>query len=105
LHTDPLSSFVNAELRPGPDLRSDEELLAYARQACGTAFHFCGTARMGSDVGAVVDPQLRVHGIDRLRVADASVMPAIISGNTNATSMMIGERAAEFIKSARSRLA
>lgn len=97
MHTDPLASFVKVELRPGPDVRLDDELLDYARQACGTAFHFCGTARMGTDAGSVVDPQLRVHGIRRLRVADASVMPEIITGNTNATSMMIGERAAEFM--------
>lgn len=97
MHTDPLSAFVEVELRPGPNVRSDDELLDYARQACGTAFHFCGTARMGTDIDAVVDPELRVHGIGRLRVADASVMPAIITGNTNAASMMIGERAAEFI--------
>lgn len=98
MHTDPLASFMDTELRPGPDVRSNDELLAYARQACGTAFHFCGTARMGTDARAVVDPHLRVHGIGRLRVADASVMPAIVTGNTNATSMMIGERAAEFIR-------
>lgn len=97
MHTEPLASFVDVELRPGPGVRTDDELLEYARQHCGTAFHFCGTARMGTDVGAVVDPQLRVHGVGRLRIADASVMPTIITGNTNATSMMIGERAAEFI--------
>lgn len=101
LHTDPLASFVDVELRPGLDVLTDDELLDYARKVCGTAFHFCGTARMGIDSGAVVDPQLRVHGIGRLRVADASVMPAIITGNTNATSMMIGERAAEFIGTSR----
>jgi choline dehydrogenase-like flavoprotein len=62
-----------------------------------TVFHPVGTCRMGRDAMAVVDPQLRVHGVPRLRVADASVMPALVSGNTNAAAVMIGERCADFL--------
>ena len=69
--------------------RSIRVVLAYHHQV--------GTCRMGSDEAAVVDPRLRVHGVERLRVADASVMPAVTTGNTNAPSIMIGERAAEFL--------
>lgn len=100
MQTEPLAAFADRELRPGRDVQSNDELLDYARGMSGTAFHFCGTARMGTDEKAVVDPELRVRGVGRLRVADASVMPMIVSGNTNATSMMIGERAAEFILAA-----
>jgi choline dehydrogenase len=85
------------EAAPGPDLDSDEELEAYVRNSAATYYHPVGTCRMGSGAGTVVDSQLRVHGADNLRVADASVMPDAPSGNTNAPSMMIGWRAAEFI--------
>jgi choline dehydrogenase len=67
------------------------------RRVGGTVYHPAGTCRMGTDEDAVVDPRLRVRGVGRLRVADASVMPMLISGNTNATSIMIGERCAVFI--------
>lgn len=99
MHTAPLSQYNLGEVMPGQQYRSDEELLDYARSACGTAFHFCGTARMGSDEDAVVDAKLRVRGLGRLRIADASVMPDIVTGNTNAASMLIGARAADFITS------
>ncbi len=92
-----LSNFIVQELRPGPDAASDEELLGYIRDSGQTSYHPIGTCRMGMDAMAVVDPQLRVHGIDGLRVADASVMPTMPASNTNAPSLMIGEKAADLI--------
>ena len=90
------------ELAPGPAAVSDHDLLAYLRGAASTVWHPVGTCKMGSanDPSAVVDPQLRVRGVEGLRVADASVIPSITSGNTNAATIMIGERAADFILSA-----
>ena len=86
------------EFRPGPDLVSDEELGAAAREITATIFHPTSTCGMGPDDTAVVDNRLRVRGVERLRVADASVMPTIISGNTNAATIMIGEKASDMIK-------
>ncbi len=86
------------ELEPGPAGESDEGLLDYIRTHADTGFHFSGTARMGTDEMAVVDPQLRVRGVDRLRVIDASVMPTIVSGNINAAVLMIGEKGADLVK-------
>jgi choline dehydrogenase len=85
------------ELYPGTDVRTAAEVRDYVRRTAITYHHQVGTCRMGVDLGAVVDPRLRVHGIEGLRVADASVMPVVTSGNTNAPSLMIGERAADFI--------
>ena len=82
------------ELAPGPGVNSDEELLDFVTRTAETTYHPVGTCRMGSDPLAVVDDQLRVHGISGLRVADASIMPTLTSGNTNAPSIMIGEKAA-----------
>lgn len=93
----PLSEFISAEHLPGADVQSDDEIEAYFRENGGGVSHQVGTCKMGSDRYAVVDHQLRVHGIEGLRVADASIMPAEISGNTNAACFMIGERAAAFI--------
>ncbi len=82
------------EFAPGPRVNSDEELLDFVTRTAETTYHPVGTCRMGSDPLAVVDDQLRVHGIAGLRVADASIMPTLTSGNTNAPSIMIGEKAA-----------
>ena len=91
--------LYEAEVLPGPNASSHAELLAFARSAGGTVFHCVGTCRMGDarDANAVVDPDLRVRGVERLRVADASVMPVVTSANTNAASLMIGERGARKI--------
>jgi choline dehydrogenase len=85
------------EIVPGMGATSDDDLLRFARTGGGTVFHAVGTCRIGNDADAVVDPKLRVRGVDGLRVADASVMPTITSANTNAASLMIGEKAAEMI--------
>ena len=87
------------EVYPGPEVSTAAQLRDYVRRTAITYHHQVGTCRMGADPGAVVDPRLRVHGIDGLRVADASVMPVVTSGNTNAPCLMIGERAADFIAS------
>ncbi len=89
--------YRGRELAPGPGLTSDAELLEWLRASALTTLHPVGTCKMGVDKEAVVDAQLKVHGIDGLRVADASIMPIISSGNTNAPTIMIGEKAAEFI--------
>ena len=80
--------------------RSDADVLEFARRAGGTVFHCVGTCRMGSDATSVVDPELRVRGVERLRVIDASVMPQVTSANTNAASLMIGEKGAALLRSA-----
>jgi choline dehydrogenase len=85
------------ELAPGADIRSDDELDAYLRQTAVSDIHTVGTCRMGHDGLAVVDTQLRVHGVERLRVVDASVMPRVPSGNTNVPTMMVAEKAADTI--------
>jgi choline dehydrogenase len=91
----------SAEVLPGRDARDDRTLLDFARSAGGTVFHCVGTCRMGSDARSVVDPQLRVRGVEGLRVIDASVMPTVTSANTNAASLMIGEKGAELVLRAR----
>jgi choline dehydrogenase len=95
--TEALRPYVAAEYRPGPEARSDEELLKFARDYGATIFHPSGTCKMGNDPMAVVDARLRVHGIAGLRVADCSIMPALTSGNTHAPAVMIGEKAADLI--------
>ena len=92
-----LARFTAHELTPGPDCGDEAALVAFARRTGQTIYHPCGTARMGSGPGAVVDARLRVHGIDGLRIADASVMPTIVSANTQAAVMMIAEKAAAMI--------
>ena len=97
---DALAPYRGAEELPGPEVKSDDELRDYLRRFTITIYHPVGTCKMGaaSDRSAVVDTRLRVHGLEGLRVADASMMPTIINANTNAPCIMIGERAADFIK-------
>ena len=90
--------FVEKELLPGSEVRTDDELLAAARDIAQTIYHPVGTCAMGPGPGAVVDERLRVHGVGGLRVVDASVMPVITSGNTNAPTIMIAEKAADMIR-------
>jgi choline dehydrogenase len=101
-----LKPYVLTESLPGPDVQTDDELLDYARHYGGTCYHASCTAMMGQHAMAVVDNELRVHGMEGLRVIDASVMPAVTSTNTNAPTIMIAEKGATFIKAAaRQRLA
>jgi len=87
-----------AEIFPGASVRSDAELAQAIREKAESIYHPVGTCRMGSDEQSVVDPALRVRGVESLRVIDASVMPRLIGGNTNAPTIMIAERAADLIK-------
>jgi choline dehydrogenase len=87
-----------AEVLPGPEVATDPQILDFARATGGTVFHASGSCRMGADADSVVDPQLRVRGVDRLRVIDASVMPIVTSANTNAASLMIGEKGATLLR-------
>jgi choline dehydrogenase len=96
--TAPLAELLGAEVWPGPEHESAEALRAYVRRNVGSGFHPAGTCKMGVDRNAVVDPELRVRGLRGLRVADASIMPRLIGGNTNAPTIMIAERAADLIK-------
>ena len=81
-------------------MQTDAQILEHARNRGGTVFHPTSTCKMGIDTMAVVDPELRVHGIGGLRVVDASVMPTVVSGNTNAATIMIGEKAADLVRAA-----
>ena len=92
-----LARYIEAEMEPGDGVVSDAQWLDYARQTGSTIYHPVGTAKMGRDPMAVVDPSLRVIGVDGLRVVDASVMPRLISGNTNAPTIMIAEKASDMI--------
>ena len=94
----PLAEVIAEELRPGPAVQRDEDLIADFRARSGTVYHPSCTARMGPDAGgAVVDARLRVHGVEGLRVCDASIFPTLIAGNTNAPAMMVGWKGAEII--------
>ncbi len=93
-----LAKYVVAETVPGRDVKRDDELLCYVKQTGGTAFHATSTCKMGRDMLAVVDDRLRVHGLERLRVIDASVMPAVTSTNTNAPTIMIAEKGASMVR-------
>ncbi len=96
--TAPFRDLVLEELAPLPEVTSDEAMLDYIRGSGTTVYHPCGTCRMGSDAGAVVDPELRMRGIDGLRIADASVMPLVPSSNIQPAVMMLAERASDFIR-------
>ncbi|MGV7903833.1 GMC oxidoreductase, partial [Mycobacterium kansasii] len=89
-----LASRIEAELEPGPDVTTPEQMVDYLRRTVSTVYHPVGTCRMGTDHGAVVDAQLRVRGVRGLRVIDASIMPNITSGNTNAPTYLIAEKGA-----------
>ena len=93
-----LSSVIDRETAPGSAVVSDDELLEYIRETCGTVFHPVSTCRMGSDSNSdVVDSRLRVHGLRGLRIVDASIFPTLISGNTNAPTIMVGEKGSDMI--------
>ncbi|MCK9512706.1 MAG: GMC family oxidoreductase N-terminal domain-containing protein [Pigmentiphaga sp.] len=93
-----ISNYLGEELQPGPAAASDEDLARFVHDCVSTTFHPVGTCKMGVDELAVTDPRLRVRGIEGLRVADASIMPSITSGNTNAPTIMIGEKCAEMMR-------
>ena len=95
-----MDSIRGPELQPGSQVESDDEILAWIRETADTAYHPTCTCKMGSDEMAVVDQELRVHGIEGLRVADGSIMPTLVSGNTNAACIMIGEKASDMILAA-----
>jgi choline dehydrogenase-like flavoprotein len=94
----PLAKYVKAERLPGPDVRTDQEYFEFICEHSKTSHHCAGTCRMGSDPAAVVDTRLRFNGIEGLRVVDNSIMPTVISSNTNAAAIMIGEKAADMIR-------
>ena len=93
-----MREFISHERLPGGDAQTDEEIMKYVRQYASCDYHPVGTAKMGSDDMAVVDDQLRVHGLENLRVIDASIMPRLVSGNTMAPTMMIAEKGADLVK-------
>ena len=97
MKTEPMKEFVNDEIQPGFEISTDDDILEFIKNKAETVYHPSGTCKMGFDQSAVVDKNLKVHGIKGLRVADASIMPTLVSGNTNAVCMMIGERCADFI--------
>lgn len=97
VETSAMDAMRGAELQPGADIQSDDEILEWTRETAVTAFHPVGTCKMGSDPMAVVDERLKVHGLQGLRIVDGSIMPTLISGNTNAPCIMIGEKGSDMI--------
>ena len=93
-----LAAFQDAELAPGPGVNTDDEIDSYIRATSATAHHPLGTCKMGIDDNAVVDAELRVRGVDGLRVVDASTMPDLVGGNINAAVLMIAEKASDMIR-------
>ena len=100
LQTEAYRQANTREINPGIQYQTDEEILDWLRQALATTWHFSSTCKMGVDPMAVVSPTLQVHGVEGLRVIDASVMPTVVGGNTNAATVMIAEKGAELIRSA-----
>jgi choline dehydrogenase len=96
--SEPLKEMLGAEVWPGAKVQNDDEIDAYIRATAGLIYHPVGTCRMGSDAEAVVDGQLRVNGTENLRVIDASVMPTVPGGHTNAPTMMIAEKMADVLR-------
>ena len=94
----PLAGYVAGEFQPGERVQSDEEWLAFCREAGDTVFHPTSTCRMGADAASVVDERLRVRGVGALRVIDASVMPSVVSGNTNAAVIALAEKGADLVR-------
>jgi choline oxidase len=101
-----MAAWAGVELYPGQAVQTDAEITAYIEKTHNTVYHPAGTVRMGAvdDIGSPLDPELRVKGVTGLRVADASVMPELVSVNPNITTMMIGERCADLVKTARAEL-
>ena len=97
MQSEAMKEFCDTETQPGYDFSSDEDIMQFIRDKAETLYHPTGTCKMGFDQESVVDKNLKVHGIKGLRIADASIMPTLVSGNTNAVCMMIGERCADFI--------
>ena len=97
--TEPMAGLVQAEIQPGSEVQSDQELESWIRKTCEHTYHPSCTARIGPEGEGVVDAELRVHGVGGLRVADASVLPVVTRANTNAPAIMVGERCASFIRS------
>jgi choline dehydrogenase len=97
MHTSAMKPFAQTEVAPGDGVRSDDDWLDYARKVGGTVYHPTSTCRMGQDDLAVVDERLRVRGLSGLRVVDASIMPDVVSGNSNAATIMIAEKGAAMI--------
>jgi choline dehydrogenase len=99
LATEPMASRIISERVPGPEVRTDEQIIDFMEREGACAFHPAGSCKMGNDSMAVVDSRLRVHRVGRLRVVDASIMPTVTSGNTNAPTVMIAEKASDLIRS------
>ena len=95
--TPSMQELVTADRNPNPIPETDDDWAVFVRAKAALGYHAVGTCRMGSDDGSVLDPELRVRGVEGLRVADASIMPTLTSTNTNATAVMIGEKAADII--------
>jgi choline dehydrogenase len=100
VHSPAMDHLRGEEFLPGKDVETDDQIIDWLRNNAQTAYHPIGTCRMGQGPNTVVDERLRVHGLEGLRVADASIFPTMPSGNTNAPSIMVGEKAADLIRAA-----